>query len=170
VPDETPEGGWGAFIASHCGPAALIQVTEDFQALLSRIDEKVEDAATLDRYLGQITPIAKDIALEKTDKVRIMSLAGSKGLTVKAAIIVGLETGIVPLEGRDLAEERRLLYVGITRAEQYVFGTWALRRRGPTARAGRSQVNERRRVSSFIESGPVTSEDGKSYLQRVSPT
>lgn len=167
VPDEVPEAGWGAFIIAQSASSASIQLSDEFKALLLNIDERVEDARTLERYLGQMAPIAKDIALEKTDRVRIMSLAGSKGLTVRAAIIVGLEEGIVPLEGRDLAEERRLLYVGLTRAEQYAFGTWALRRLGPTARTGRTQVHERRRVSSFVEGGPVVSEDGNSYLARV---
>jgi DNA helicase-2/ATP-dependent DNA helicase PcrA len=136
--------------------------------LLGNIDERIDEADTLDRYLGQITPIAKDIALEKGDAVRIMTLAGSKGLTVRATIIAGLETGIIPMDECDLAEERRLLYVGMTRAEEFLFATWARARRGPTARMGREQVNQRRQVSTFVEGGPIRTEDGLTYLNQVS--
>ncbi len=118
--------------------------------------------------MGQITPIAKDLALEKSDKVRVMTLAGAKGLTVKAVIIAGLETGFIPMDDCDPAEERRLLFVGMTRAEDFVFGTWARRRRGPTARMGRAQVQDRRQLSSLVGGGPVESEDGQGYLDRVS--
>lgn len=40
----------------------------------------------LGRYLNQLTPVAKDISVEKNGSVRNTSLACSKGLTVKAAI------------------------------------------------------------------------------------
>lgn len=136
--------------------------------LLASIDARVEEAEDLDRYLGQITPIAKDIALEKNYKVRIMTLAGAKGLTVKATIIAGLETGLIPMDECDPSEERRLLYVGMTRSEEYLFGTWARTRRGPTARMGRTLPHDRRQLSELINGGPVDSENGATYLDRVS--
>ncbi|MEK7601436.1 MAG: ATP-dependent helicase [Patescibacteria group bacterium] len=166
VPDAKPEDGWSTFIFALNG--GQFTITDSFRELLKKIDERAEPDIDFDRYLGQITPIAKDIALEKNDAVRIMTLAGSKGLTVKATIIVGLETGIIPMDHRDLAEERRLLYVGMTRAEQFLFGTWARVRRGPTARAGRDLVNQRRQLSTFVEGGPVPSTDGNGYLDEVS--
>jgi DNA helicase-2/ATP-dependent DNA helicase PcrA len=78
----------------------------------------------------------------------------SSGLYVEAAILVGLENGIVPKDGRDLAEERRLLYVGMTRARKFLIGTWARKRKGPTARAGRAHAGLRQ-LSQFLEGGPV---------------
>src|SRR5262249_8450732 len=141
-----------------------IKISNQFRELLTKIDERVEPVDDLGRYLGQITPIAKDIALEKSDKVRIMTLAGSKGLTVKATIIAGLETGFIPMDDCDLAEERRLLFVGMTRAEEFLYGTCARRRRGPTARMGRAQVQDRRQLSNLIGGGPVESQDGQDYL------
>ena len=68
----------------------------------------------------------------------------------------------------DPAEEQRLLYVGVTRAEEFLFGTWSRRRRGPTARMGRNQVVNRRQLSTLIDGGPVESKDGDEYLDRVS--
>jgi superfamily I DNA/RNA helicase len=66
----------------------------------------------------------------KSEGVRIMTFASSKGLTVEGAILCGLEAGLVPMDGADLAEERRLLYVGMTRAKKFLYGTWARTRRG----------------------------------------
>jgi superfamily I DNA/RNA helicase len=143
-----PEDGWANWI-SDAFPAQA-ESTSEFRELLRNVDERIEETDNLGSYLGQVGPLARDLALARSDGVRIMTLAGSKGLTVDAAILCGLESGLVPMDGADLAEERRLLYVGITRAKRFLFGTWARLRRGPTARAGRGHANERRRLSIFF--------------------
>src|SRR5262249_25788289 len=168
VPGAAPEHGWGDWISELVNGNLAIQISDPLRELLTKIDDRIEPTDDLGRYLGQITPVAKDIALEKNDRVRIMTLAGSKGLTVKATIIAGLETGFIPMDDCDPAEERRLLYVGMTRAEELLFGTWARRRRGPTARMGRAQVHDRRQVSTLVDGGPVESQDGNDYLNQAS--
>lgn len=90
--------------------------------------------------MSQITPLDKDRALAESNGVRIMTMVGSKGLTVRATIIAGLDDGIVPRLDADLGEERRLLYVAMTRPKEFLFCTWAGQRRGPTARAGPARV------------------------------
>lgn len=69
---------------------------------------------------------------EKTDRVTLITLHTTKGLEFSRVIITGLEYGVFPREnktGRDLEEERRLFYVGITRARQELYFTsCALRR------------------------------------------
>ena len=95
-----------------------------------------------------------------------MTMTSSKGLTARAAIVAGVENDIVPRPDSDAAEERRLLYVAMTRAKEFLFCTWAARRGGPTARAGRARVRERRRPSHFFLGGPVHSQDGAAYLDR----
>lgn len=156
VPDVIPDGGWGPWIVETLKPTQS-SVSEGLELQLGLVDEKIEPTDAFGRYLSQIWPIAKDIALAKSNGVRIMTLAASKGLTVEATILVGLENGVVPKDGRDLAEERRLLYVGMTRARKFLFGTWARRRRGPTARAGRVHTGLRQ-LSQFLEGGPVKSQ------------
>jgi len=133
--------------------------------LLLSLDGIVEADQGLGRYLGQIAPLGKDLALAHSEGVRIMTMGGSKGLTVQATIIAALEEGIVPRPDADLAEERRLLYVGMTRARKFLFGTWARRRRGPTARAGAARVALRRQHSGFLNGGPVQSEDGSEVIR-----
>lgn len=167
VPAALPEGGWGHWIAELFNDPDL-RASDGLKALLVSIDMRIENTDDLDRYMGQIAPIAKDIALEKSQKVRIMTLAGAKGLTVKATIIAGLETGLIPMDECDPSEERRLLYVGMTRSEENLFGTWARTRRGPTARMGRTLPHDRRQLSELINGGPVDSEDGITFLERVS--
>jgi superfamily I DNA/RNA helicase len=134
--------------------------------LLHALDGLVELEHGFGRYLSQITPLGKDRALAESQSVRIMTMGGAKGLTVRAMIMVGLEEGIMPRPDGDLKEERRLLYVAMTRAKEFLFGTWARRRRGPTARAGTPRVVQRRDLCNFLQGGPVGSQDAQAYLQR----
>src|SRR5690606_35722301 len=64
----------------------------------------------------------------------LMTLHNAKGLEFPVVFVAGLEEGLFPLartldEPAELEEERRLFYVGITRAEQKLFLTTARRRR-----------------------------------------
>lgn len=99
--------------------------------------------------------------------MRLMSMASSKGLTVRATIVVGVEQGIIPLSSGDAAEERRSLRA-MTRSTQYLFLTWSQRRSGPTARTGNpAAAGGARSRSSLVTHGPVTSEDGVAYLNGI---
>jgi superfamily I DNA/RNA helicase len=93
-----------------------------------------------------------------------MSMASSKGLTVRATIVAAVENDIIPRPEVPMDEERRLLYVAVTRATEHLFLTWARIRRGPTARSGRGRANARRHHSRFLDGGPVASQDGNDYL------
>jgi len=169
VPDATPDEGWGGWIIETAGDDTLPAPSAELATLLRSIDEIAETDQELGRYLGQINPLGKDITLAESPGVRIMTMGGSKGLTVQAAVIGALEDGIVPRPDGDLAEERRLLYVAMTRAKRFLYGTWARRRRGPTARAGRARVAARRLPSNFLEGGPVASQDGSDFIRRRWP-
>lgn len=60
------------------------------------------------------------------DKVTLITLHNTKGLEFKRVIITGMESGIFPREGKtesELEEERRLFYVGITRAKDELYFT-----------------------------------------------
>lgn len=98
-----------------------------------------------------------------------MTMAASKGLTVEATIMAGLEHGVIPRLDADQSEERRLLYVAMTRAKRFLFGTWARHRQGPTARAGRTRVAGRRDPCKFVEGGPVSPQDGENFLSKRWP-
>ena len=83
------------------------------------------DAINLDRTLS--------IENEKNsdDAVTLITLHNTKGLEYKKVIITGLEEGIFPWQsktGAELEEERRLFYVGITRAKDELYVTSAAKR------------------------------------------
>lgn len=164
-PDQQPEEGWGSWIIERAEEDdSLPAPTDEFHNLLLDLDDLAGSGASLERYLGQIEPLGKDLALAKSEGVRIMTMGGAKGLTVRATIIAGIEDGVVPRPNSDLSEERRLLYVAMTRAKEFLYCTWAKRRRGPTARAG-NPSSSRRRHSHFLNDGPVESQDGRDFLE-----
>ncbi|MEX0856329.1 MAG: 3'-5' exonuclease, partial [Gemmatimonadota bacterium] len=87
------------------------------------------------------------------DAVTLMTLHNAKGLEFPSVFISGLEEGLFPLarayeEPAQLEEERRLFYVGITRAEDRLAMTWARTRR----RAGGFMTGH---LSSFVEAIPT---------------
>jgi len=167
-PADAPPG-WGNWIVETAGGNIVPEPSQQLAVLLRALDDLVEPDQELGRFLGQINPLGRDKSLAESSGVRIMTLGGAKGLTVRATIIAGLEEGIIPHQDGNLGEERRLLYVGMTRAKRYLYGVWARRRRGPTARAGAQRVAVARRHSSFLDGGPVRSEDGAAYIQRRWP-
>ncbi len=63
----------------------------------------------------------------RPDAVTLSTFHRAKGLEWPIVYLIGLEEGLVPL-GPDIEEERRLLYVGLTRAERGVHCSWAARR------------------------------------------
>lgn len=128
--------------------------------MLLELDQLNESEQSFDRYLGQIAPLSKDITSAHSEGVRIMTMGYAKGLTVRATIIGAVEEGVIPRPNCNLSEERRLVYVGMTRSKEFLFCTWARRRRGPTARAGAPSVGLMRSHSTFLNNGPVESQDG----------
>src|SRR5690606_35245881 len=95
------------------------------------------DASPLDLFLEKVTLITDtDRHDPEARAVTLMTLHNAKGLEFPVVFISGLEDGLFPLaraygERDELEEERRLLYVGITRARQKLYLTHArVRRRG----------------------------------------
>ncbi len=165
LPDDQPEQGWGHWIVDVCGYEDFVpEPTDDFEILLLNLDDLAEEQQSLQRYLGQIEPLGKDLAQAQSEGIRIMTMGGSKGLTARATIIAGVEDGLIPRPHSNLSEERRILYVAMTRAKEYLFCTWAARRRGPTARAGHTSF-DRRCHSEFLNDGPIQSENGRRFIR-----
>jgi DNA helicase II / ATP-dependent DNA helicase PcrA len=164
-PFDEPESRWGRWIVDQGATRAELTPTTEMQELLMTIDGAIEPGLDLDRYLGQVGPMGRDIALAQSTGVRIMTMAGAKGLTVRAAVVFAVEDGIVPRPDSDFGEERRLLYVAMTRAKEFLYCTWARRRRGSTSRAGRADAGLRRH-SHLFDGGPVESEDGDTFIRR----
>jgi DNA helicase-2/ATP-dependent DNA helicase PcrA len=168
-PDEMPEEGWGRWATDLADGDVLPEPTPEFRDLLLELDTIAEADQALGRFMAQVQPLGEDLASARSGGVRIMGMSRAKGLTVHATIVAAVEDNVIPRPEADGAEERRLLYVAMTRARSYLFVTWARRRRGPTARSGTKQVWELRRHSRFPDSGPVESTDGPNFLRERWP-
>ena len=97
--------------------------------------EESEPESTLAGFLEKIT-LASDIDSmeDKSDVVTMMTLHSAKGLEFPIVFMVGIEEGLLPHQRSydskaELEEERRLCYVGITRAQEHVYLTYARSRR-----------------------------------------
>jgi DNA helicase II / ATP-dependent DNA helicase PcrA len=139
------EDGWGGWIVDR-----FPDLDDAGRDLLLAVGTALSDQDDLGSFLGQLEPIGKDLATQ-ADAVRIMTFATSKGLTVDSAFVMGVEAGIVPLEhATDLDEERRLLYVAMTRAENLCVLSSASRRTGPIAWQGKPRVGAPRGRSPLL--------------------
>lgn len=165
VPDDMPNEGWGHWIVSLPRSDTFAGFSEELAEIICELDA-VSEPDELGRFLGQIAPLGKDLSASRSEGVRIMTMSSSKGLTVRATIVAGVEEGIVPRPEAELAEERRLLYVAMTRAREFLYITWCQRRIGPTARSGAPNVGQRRTYSTFLRDGPVGSQRGAEFIQR----
>ena len=90
-----------------------------------------------------------DLYDKRSQKVALLTMHAAKGLEFPVVFVSGCETDLIPLKPKDghmidLAEERRLFYVAMTRAKERLYLTYALKRRI----FGRYQ---RRRPSIFID-------------------
>ena len=130
----------------------LIAAARDFEAeQVMELDEGDRDAFTdLDLFLQHVALVTDlDFHDSVADAVTLMTLHSAKGLEFPVVFISGLEEGLFPLmraydEPRLLEEERRLFYVGITRAMERLYMTHARRRR----RAGETLYG---RLSTFVD-------------------
>ena len=120
-------------------------------------DESAEN--TLGDFLEGITLTTDlDNADTSEDSVTLMTLHSAKGLEFPVVFLVGMEEGIFPGyksigEEKELEEERRLFYVGITRAKEYLHLTCAKRR----TIFGSTSYNQ---VSRFVKEIPKEILDG----------
>ena len=128
----------------------LISSIESFVEV--RKEENRLEEAGIVNYLQDVALLAEEIEEENKDAVNLMTIHASKGLEYNTIYIVGCEEGIFPSKKssqspQELEEERRLMYVAITRAEKHCFITNAKRR----WIYGEEQKNEPSRFISDID-------------------
>lgn len=109
---------------------------ENIEELLTAIDRFEHDSEdkSLQAFLSQVSLLSDiDNFSESSERVTLMTLHSAKGLEFPIVFLVGLEEGIFPhyLSNNNnsaLEEERRLCYVGITRAKEELYLSYALSR------------------------------------------
>ena len=134
-----------AELLATTGPDELLRILLDRSAYIIELEEQrsieaegrlenlaelvggAEDFETADEYLEQVSLVADTDALDDDQsQVVLMTLHSAKGLEFPVVFLIGLEDGVFPHmrslgEPRELEEERRLAYVGITRAREQLF-------------------------------------------------
>ena len=121
--DEPPAGGtarekWESLLA-------LVELAEELVTTV--------DSADLRTFVGELELRAEAQHPPTVEGVTLASLHAAKGLEWDAVFLVGLVEGTLPIQHADgddaaIEEERRLLYVGVTRAREHLWLSWALAR------------------------------------------
>ncbi len=144
---------------------------ENVQELINAVAEFVStnpETASLSVFLQDVSLLTDaDEDHHVGDKVTLMTLHSSKGLEFAVVFIAGLEEGLFPLaraveDRAELEEERRLFYVGVTRAEKMLFLSNARTR----YRFGEQQAGVRSRFLDEVEDGLIRTEAGAELTRR----
>jgi DNA helicase-2/ATP-dependent DNA helicase PcrA len=107
---------------------------ENIRELLTAAEESHELGEKLREFLDHAALVSDQDAYDEASPISLMTLHTAKGLEFPVVLIMGLEDGLFPhsrsiMEAAQLEEERRLFYVGMTRAEQKLYLTSARFRR-----------------------------------------
>ena len=170
------------------GPAEMIRYLLDASGYMADLEEErsieaegrlenlaeliggAEDFESIEEFLEQVSLVADTDSIDDDEsQVVLMTLHSAKGLEYPIVFLIGLEDGVFPHmrslgEPRELEEERRLAYVGITRARERVFLSHAWSR----MLHGTTQYNPPSRFLDEIPEGLVQDAEGSRSRRRSS--
>lgn len=142
------------------------KIEEDLSRLenIKELRSVAQEFPELNTFLENVTLIEQEYKPEQKSAVTLMTLHSAKGLEFPVVFMVGMEEGLFPharalLDNHELEEERRLCYVGITRAKKRIFLTSARKR----LFFGQRSMNE---ISRFVEEIPEEFLELISYSQQ----
>ncbi len=145
------ESGYGPMLREN-GSFEARERLQNLQEMLSGMEERAAAGEDLNDYLEQIALVTDlDSYDGGADRVTLMTLHAAKGLEFPFVFMTGMEEGLFPharAGETDIEEERRLCYVGMTRAMSRLYLSHALRRRV----FGDFQANQRSR---FLDEVPA---------------
>jgi DNA helicase II / ATP-dependent DNA helicase PcrA len=146
--------GYGAMLKADVSPEAESRLG-NLEELINAAVEGAERGETAAEFLDHAALVADADSVDQEAPVSLLTVHNAKGLEFPNVFLAGLEEGIFPhsrslLSEAAMEEERRLCYVGMTRAEKRLYVTWARYRR----RFGGSQP-EACLPSRFLNEVPV---------------
>lgn len=139
VSDALRELGWDEAPPQRGG--ALRDTWDNLNALVELAKEK--NSYSLEAFIAELEERSENQTAPVVDGVTLSTLHASKGLEWKAVFLIGLSEGILPVAmavtPAQKEEERRLLYVGVTRAQKHLFMSWSRSRADGSRRAQRQR-------------------------------
>jgi len=104
-----------------------------------------------------------------SERVNIMTMHKAKGLTASAVILIAAEDEYIPgsQTGEKEGDERRLLYVSLSRARHFLAVTYCDHRTRYQKYTGRTSGSSRRTLTRFLRDAPIASIDGESFVGRL---
>ena len=158
----TARTGYNLYLSSISKtPEEAIDRADNVREFRGLIQQADEDEMSLTEFLVEQSLVADVDALdENSDAITLLTLHSAKGLEYPVVFLAGVEQGLLPhfrsVEDPDgIEEERRLMYVGVTRAMERLYMTYAFRR----SLYGNSEAN---RPSEFLADIPAELLDGSS--------
>jgi len=161
-------------------------ISDQIRALTEAVVPEHDDRTTISEYLGSIARSSEvrnisellsslqseneDIEQELVPNcVNILSMHKAKGLTASVVFIPVAEDEHMPGNQEanpGLGDERRLLFVSLTRAKHHLFISYCTRRTGQQRQLGRNSSRLPRSLTRFLRDAPVRPEDGTAFTNR----
>ena len=160
----------------------VIKDEEERESVLLEFERAAEaaDATSIEELVRATEVTSEDIEQElEKGKVNILTMHRAKGLTAKAVIVAACEDQYIPgrAQGDVVDDERRLLYVSLTRAKHHLFVTYCDKRTGRQKRTGRPLrydpktkrpfYTANRSLTTFLRDAPVEVTAGKTVLSNL---
>ena len=153
----------------RCAATSIIANEEERNSILLEVERNAEasDSTSIGEIVQAIEVENEDIEQELEEgKVNILTMHRAKGLTAEAVIVAAAEDEYIPGQARSdqIEDERRLLYVSLTRAKHHLFITYCDRRTGQQIHTGRDRGNAYRSLSQFLHDCPHIPRDGRTFI------
>jgi len=128
---------------------------ENLRELVNAADEADARGLSLAEFLDHASLVSDADDYDERARVTLMTLHSAKGLEFENVFLVGMEEGVFPHrfssgDAAGIEEERRLCYVGMTRAKDHLTLSWARQRRS----FGRDSFDDTTKPSRFLEEIP----------------
>lgn len=138
--------GWLGAVAEEAGASSLEELLKALAVSLDQGEQELEPGA-----------------------VNILTMHKAKGLNVDVVFIAAAEDEFLPgrNEGQREGDERRLLFVSMTRARHRLFITYCRLRTGQQARLGRPTGRPTRCLTRFLRDAPIEAEDGSGWISTL---
>jgi DNA helicase-2/ATP-dependent DNA helicase PcrA len=158
--------------AVRAAAEALVPNAEEREAVILEFNGalKAVGATSVSDLVRATEVVGEDIEQElEQGKVNILTMHRAKGLTAEAVIVAAAEDEYIPgrAQGDAVDDERRLLYVSLTRAKHHLFVTYCDRRTGAQRHTGRTSGRVNRTLTRFLHGGPLTPVAGDVFMNNL---